>query len=139
LDDDESRWQESFFAAVADAAKGVRWPEEAQLGPVPEENEPRGVARTQKRHVMLFMCLFGLTKTSRRRRRERVSEFLQVDLGLLEESRRLMNVRARDGPLWKVRGTHGMRILRSLTPSNQTAIEIMALGSRRFWGTPLRV
>ena len=143
-------WRESVFWAMADAARGEKWPEEIRTGPVSEDvvrfeddkvpakpEKAPGCARTQKRHLGKALRLLALSSGSTKRGRERTAAKLGIDLNLLTEGRRLLGKRSRDGPLWQRRGREGMKVLQRLEPRDHTCRKLMDLGARVFWGKPL--
>ena len=118
-------WRLTIFRALADAALGVRWPEELDLGVSPGLASLHGVARTQKIHIRDSLRILGISQRTRCRQRERVAADLGVDLSLVEEAWRCSRVRPRDGPWWKERGIQGMKILEALTQNAQTNSKLM--------------
>jgi hypothetical protein len=128
--------EKTFFSGVVDAAKGNIYPEEKQLGARPEEKPAAGCAKSQLLNIYMFMFLFGLLKTSQKKRREKVATILNIELSLLEDSRRQMNPRIRDGPLTPLRGQLGLKILeRLLAQSNLTSL--LRLGENLLWGSSI--
>jgi hypothetical protein len=123
-----SVWSFSLFKGVIAAGMGVLWPEEKQLGvEAVVTAEFSGVTKTQKRMLKLFMKIFGVARLSHRKLRERVSSLLNLPIVLFENSRKKMNGRSRDPPLWRIRGESGKGILESIAASERNFHKVLIL------------
>jgi hypothetical protein len=136
-DSNNSSLDKTFFSGVIDAAKGYIYPEEKQLGARPEEKPAAGCAKSQILNIYMFMLLFGLLKTSHKKRREKIATVLNIDLSLLEDSRRQMNPRIRDGPIEALRGQLGLKILERLLAQTNVITLLLQLGKNLLWGSSI--
>jgi hypothetical protein len=135
-DSNTSSLDKTFFSGVIDAAKGDIYPEEKQLGARPEAKPAAGCAKSQILNIYMFMLLFGLLKTSHKKRREKIATVLNINLALLEDSRRQMNPRIRDGPLEALRGQLGLKILQKLSAQTHVIL-LLHLGKNLLWGSSI--
>ncbi len=123
-------WKVTIFSPIVCASLGELWLEEKNLGPddvVVEQIFSTGVLKTQMRGINFFMRLFAISKGSHQKTRERVAEFLSLDLTVLEDAKRRMNARPRDGPLVTLRGKIGLEILNRLFPSEKLFTKLVSL------------
>ena len=130
----ESSLLGTSFEAAADASKDHLWPEDVQLGPLPEDGVKMQSRRTQRRHITGALRLFGLDTHSTLKDREKVARHLNIGVTKLEAGA----TKIRDGPSLIVQGMEAVRVLEQLSVIRLMMTGLLALGTNQgYWGPAL--
>lgn len=133
-EDQDNRWGDTVFEASADAAAEKLWPEEVQLGPLPEVGLVPQSRRTQRRHIAGVVLLLGLNQSATCREREIVARFMNIGVSWLEAGAR----KIRDGPSLIRKGVEAVQVLEQLQAIRLRMIGLLTLGTNQgFWGPAL--
>ena len=133
-EDNQSSLLGTSFEAAADASKDHLWPEDAQLGPLPETGVKMQSRRTQRRHITGALRLFGLNTHATLKDREVVARRLNIGVTKLEAGA----TKIRDGPSLIVQGMEAVRVLEQLSVIRLTMTGLLALGTNQgYWGPAL--
>lgn len=131
---DLSPWRETVFEATLDASEKRLWPEEVQLGPLPEDGGRQPSRRTQRRHIAGAMGLLGLNTSQTTSDREIVGHLFQIGVSRLEMSAK----KIRDGPTIIAKGVQGVRVLEQLPGIRLMISGLLTLGANQgYWGPAL--
>lgn len=129
-----SSWRDTVFEATLDASEKRLWPEEVQLGPMPDPEDRQQSRRTQRRHVAGAMKLFGFTRSQSAREREIISHLIQISVSRLEAGAQ----KIRAGPSLFVKGEEGVQVLGQLPGIRLMMSGLLALGlNQGYWGPAL--
>jgi len=129
-----NRWSETVFEAAADAAAEKLWPEEVQLGPLPEVGLVPQSRRTQRRHIAGAVILFGLNQSASCREREIVARLLNIGVSWLEAGAK----KIREGPSLIRKGLEAVQVLEQLQVLRLRMTGLLTLGRNQgFWGPAL--
>ncbi len=115
----------NYFAAVADAIRGCKWPESA--------SRAGATFKTQKRHIKRWALLFGAEPTLSKDERWKASLNLNISYLHLDEGAE--NIRA--GPTFADRARIVLGILNSLNGAISLAAILQRGQSERVWGCPI--
>jgi hypothetical protein len=134
-EDEHGPWDETLFAAAADAAAEKIWPEEVQLGPLPEIGvPPLRSRRTQRRHVVGTMHLFRLNSSATSRERELVARLVDIGVSKLEAGAK----KIREGPSLMRKGLEAVQVLEQVQTIRLRMVGLLTLGTNQgFWGPAL--
>lgn len=127
-------WSATLFQALIDAARGLRWPDIANLTLWPIDCAlPVRTFRTQCRHIDGAIRLFALDAGQEGAWPLLIAR-LGIDLGVFKGTAG----KARDGPLWRARGEKGREILRALDlPCRKILAPLIDIGKNQgYWGSP---
>jgi len=114
---------------VKDAANGVKWPEYA----VQQDGILHQTFKTQKRHIKLWMTLFGLLDLENANEQYLAASTLEIDTICLVDAANM----ARDGPTYKGRAQAIMGILKQHDRFPKTK-KILERGHQcSLWGRPI--
>jgi len=133
-ENDQSTLLGTSFEAAADASNDHLWPEDVQLGPIPELGVKTQSRRTQRRHIAGALRLLGLNTSATLRDREGVARHLNIGVAKLEGGA----TKIRDGPSLIVQGMEAVRVLEQLPVIRLLMTGLLALGSNQgYWGPAL--
>ena len=133
-EDKQSPLQDTLFNAALDASIKHLWPEEVQLGPMPEGGVAVQSRRTQRRHIAGALRLLGLNIFATLVEREVVARHLNIGVTRLETSAK----KVRDGPSIIVQGMEAVRVLEQLRVIRLMMTGLLTLGTNQgYWGPAL--
>jgi hypothetical protein len=133
-EDSQSPLQDTLFNAALDASIEHLWPEEVQLGPLPEGGVAEQSRRTQRRHVGGALRLLGLNIFATLGDREGVARHLKIGVTRLEAGAK----KVRDGPSLIVQGMEAVRVLEQLLVIRLMMTGLLTLGTNQgYWGPAL--
>lgn len=133
-DNNQSSLLGTSFEAAEDASKDHLWPEDVQLGPLPEDGVKMQSRRTQRRHIAGALRLLGLNTSATLRDREGVARHLNIGVAKLEGGA----TKIRDGPSLIVQGMEAVRVLEQLPIIRLSMIGLLTLGTNQgYWGPAL--
>jgi hypothetical protein len=130
----QSPLQNTLFNAALDASNELLWPEEVQLGPLPEGGVAEQSRRTQRRHIAGALRLLGLNTSATLENREVVASHLNIGVTRLEAGAK----KVRDGPSLIVQGMEAVQVLEQLSVIRLMMIGLLTLGvNQGYWGPAL--